>query len=129
MSKEWKFDSGEWWVICDICSRKVKVSQAKHRWDGFVVCPEDYEERHPIDFLKVRADKIRVEFVRAPADLLTNACTISGRHAYPAFAVAGCVVAGYEAYSPEDLLLEFICTPTGRLARADSGAADCATIV
>jgi hypothetical protein len=129
MGKEWRYDSGNWWIICDVCARKVKATEAKHRWDGFIVCPEDFEERQPLDFLRSSADKIRVDFVRLPVDeFLPEQCSVQGRHAYPLFAVAGCTIAGYTVYSPEGLLEEFICSPTGRLAKADSGSADCATI-
>ena len=36
--------SGQWNVTCDVCSKKIKMSEAKLRWDGFLVCPMDYEE-------------------------------------------------------------------------------------
>lgn len=64
MVKNWDYKSGDWWIICDVCSRKIKASIAKQRWDGFIVCPEDYEHRHPQDFLKSRSDKIIVPFTR-----------------------------------------------------------------
>jgi hypothetical protein len=56
--------SGSWNVTCDVCSKKIKASEAKKRWDGFIVCPDDYEERHPQDFVKARLDKITVPFTR-----------------------------------------------------------------
>lgn len=63
MSKNY-YVSGEWNVTCDVCSKKIKSSQAKQRWDGFIVCPEDYEQRHPQDFVKARTDKVSVPFTR-----------------------------------------------------------------
>jgi len=63
MSKNY-YVSGGFNVICDVCSKKIKASDAKHRWDGFVVCPEDYEQRHPQDFVKARQDKISIPFSR-----------------------------------------------------------------
>jgi len=56
--------SGEWNVTCDVCSRKIKAHEAKQRWDGFIVCPDDFEHRHPQDFVKAQTDKISVPFVR-----------------------------------------------------------------
>lgn len=56
--------SGEFNVTCDVCSRKIKASDAKQRWDGFIVCPDDFETRQPQDFVKPRQDKITVPFVR-----------------------------------------------------------------
>lgn len=56
--------SGQWNVICDSCGKKIKSGEAKQRWDGFIVCPQDYEQRHPQDFVKSRTDKISVPFTR-----------------------------------------------------------------
>lgn len=56
--------SGEWNVTCDVCSRKIKAHEAKQRWDGFIVCPDDFENRHPQDFVKAQTDKISVPFTR-----------------------------------------------------------------
>ena len=64
------YKAGEWWVICDICGKKIKAGEAKHRWDGFVVCPSDFEQRHPQDFVRARQDKISVPFTRPrPVDV------------------------------------------------------------
>ena len=64
MSKGWNYKSGDWWLQCDVCSKKIKASEAKHRWDGYVVCEEDYENRHPQDFIRAKMDKISVPFTR-----------------------------------------------------------------
>ena len=64
------FISGEWNVTCDVCSKKIKAHEAKQRWDGFIVCPEDYETRQPQDFVKAQVDKITVPFTR-PIPTLT----------------------------------------------------------
>ena len=58
------FISGEWNVTCDVCSRKIKAHEARQRWDGFIVCPDDMEQRHPQDFVKAQRDKISVPFQR-----------------------------------------------------------------
>lgn len=56
--------SGGWNVICDSCGKKIKASEAKQRWDGLIVCPNDFEMRQPQDFVKARQDKITVPFTR-----------------------------------------------------------------
>lgn len=77
MSKNY-YVSGGFNVICDVCSKKIKASEAKHRWDGFVVCPDDFENRHPQDFVKAHIDKITVPFQRPiPTLLFTNVTYIS----------------------------------------------------
>jgi len=55
---------GDWNLICDSCGRKFKASQVQKRWDGLYVCPEDWEMRHPSDFLRVQKEKISVEYAR-----------------------------------------------------------------
>ena len=56
--------SGEWNLICDVCGKKIKSGKSRHRWDGFVVCEDDWEERQPQDFVRARQDKISVPFTR-----------------------------------------------------------------
>lgn len=56
--------SGNWNVICDVCSKKIKASDAKQRWDGLIVCPSDFEHRHPQDYIRAKTDKITVPFTR-----------------------------------------------------------------
>ena len=58
------FISGEWNLTCDVCSKKIKAHEAKQRWDGFIVCGDCFENRHPQDFVKTRQDKISVPFSR-----------------------------------------------------------------
>lgn len=67
------YKAGEWNVTCDVCSKKIKAGQAKKRWDGFIVCHDDYETRHPQDFVRARQDKISVPFSRPiPTLIYTN---------------------------------------------------------
>ena len=55
---------GDYNVVCDVCSKKIKASDAKQRWDGLIVCPSDFEHRHPQDYVRARTDKITVPFTR-----------------------------------------------------------------
>ncbi len=70
MSHRWYFNSGDWNAICQSCGRKFKASQLHKRWDGLYVCEEDFEYRHPQDFLRSRADKIAPPWTSPrPADV------------------------------------------------------------
>jgi len=81
--------SGEWNVTCDVCSKKIKANEARQRWDGFIVCPDDYENRQPQDFVKAQSDKITVPFTRPiPAYVFTNI-------SYPLYCDTGYVQEGY----------------------------------
>ena len=65
--------SGEWNLICDVCGKKIKSGKSRHRWDGFVVCEKDWEERHSQDFVRARQDKISVPFTRPrPVDVFVT---------------------------------------------------------
>ena len=64
------YKSGDWNLICDVCNKKIKASESKQRWDGLIVCPNDFETRHPQDFVKSKEDKISVPFSRPrPPDI------------------------------------------------------------
>lgn len=105
MSKTWNYRSGDWWAICDVCAKKVKASKIKQRWDGLLVCPEDFEHRHSQDFIKVRQDKITVPFLRPrPQDVFvditytgdTLTCTPMSRSGVAGIGIAGCAQGGRE---------------------------------
>lgn len=55
---------GNWNALCDSCGRKFKASDLKKRWDGLIVCQEDWEQRHPQDLLRVQREQISVPWSR-----------------------------------------------------------------
>ena len=59
-----RFVPGDWNAICDVCAQKYKSSQMKKRWDGLMVCPNDWEPRHPQDFLRAVPDRQAVPWSR-----------------------------------------------------------------
>ena len=63
------FKSGSWNIICDRCCKKIKAEATKIDWQGLIVCPNCYEQRHPQDFVRSRQDKITVPYIRPPADI------------------------------------------------------------
>lgn len=129
MAYEHIYSPGDWLVICDVCSKKIKASQAQHRWDGLIVCPEDYETRHIQDFIRTPTEVARPDFIRAPVDeYLNNACSIPGRSGYAGIAVAGCAIAGNTMFSVEELLAGYICLIESHRSVADFAGADCAQV-
>lgn len=63
------YKSGSWNFICEVCGRKFKATQMKKRWDGAIVCREDWEPRHPQDFVKGVKDNPSVPLSRPePSD-------------------------------------------------------------
>lgn len=57
---------GDWNVITDCCGRTMKFSQVLRQWDGMIVCPDHYDPRHPLDFVKSTHDDQRVPISRSP---------------------------------------------------------------
>lgn len=88
MSKN-HFVSGQWNTTCDVCSKKIKSGEAKQRWDGFIVCPDDYEMRHPQDFVRARQDKITVPFSRPIPPLIFTNVTYGQMYVYDGWVVFG----------------------------------------
>lgn len=43
---------GDWNAVCFECGRKFKASMMKKHWQGYWVCPEHWEPRHPQDFVR-----------------------------------------------------------------------------
>lgn len=64
MGKADYYSHNDYNVICDRCGFKIKRSMARLTWDHLVVCPEDWEPRHPQDFVRGRKDKQSVPIAR-----------------------------------------------------------------
>jgi len=93
------YQAGEWNIRCMICDRKIKSGSIMKRWDGLLVCPDDYENRHPMDFLRARQERINVPFAY-PSSFDTfdvpnyppyPYCTQQGSSSLPTWAIAGCM--------------------------------------
>jgi hypothetical protein len=55
---------GEWNAICKVCGFKFKSSEMRKRWDGLMVCKEDYETRNPQDFIRAPKEDTSVPWTR-----------------------------------------------------------------
>jgi len=82
------FIGGNHWVSCDRCGCDVREQDSRTTWEGFVVCLDDWEPRHPQDFVRAKLDRIAPEgHVRPePADTFVP-------FIYPS-AIAGVAIAG-----------------------------------
>lgn len=47
---------GDFWRICERCGAKTRSSKTYRTWDGLYVCHDDFETRHPQDFVRGRKD-------------------------------------------------------------------------
>lgn len=50
------FEVNNHWNICDLCGSAVRNKDSRLTWDGKVVCPDDWDYRHPQDFVRGRKD-------------------------------------------------------------------------
>lgn len=55
---------GDWNAICDVCGFLYKASKLQERWDGLMVCRQDWELRHPQDYLKVPQEDTTIPWSR-----------------------------------------------------------------
>lgn len=97
------YKSGDANAICDICGFKYKLSELKRNWKNQLVCPQDWESRNELDFLKIPAEKNNLENPRveqADIEVITN-YIIAAESGYcstncatAGLAIAGCAIAG-----------------------------------
>ncbi len=67
---------GDWNTVCYQCGFKRKGSDLVRNWQGYYVCPEHNEPRHPQDFVKGVPDNQRPPFVQAmPSSIYTYSQT------------------------------------------------------
>ena len=59
--KNWKYRPGDHLVVDDISGFRRYASQCRMRWDNVLMPAEQFETRHPQDFLRARQDKIAVD--------------------------------------------------------------------
>lgn len=99
------YKPGEWNVHCDVCGFKFKSSQIRKRWDGFMVCENDWEADHPQKYIRVAETSQAVPYVRElQDDTFVNVCYIYTQSPYAGLATAGCAVAGNTTLTYEYLL-------------------------
>ena len=57
-------------MICDRCGFKYWNTELRREWTGLMVCRDDFETRHPQDFVRGVADRQVVPVSRPePADV------------------------------------------------------------
>ena len=104
-------ESGNWNSLCDVCGFKFKALNLKKRWDGLIVCKDDYEARHAQDFLRVQKERIAVPFSRPypTEDEYTGyTCSVVEINPRADIATADCARVGlenlpYETFDTESL--------------------------
>jgi len=88
---------GDHWVTCDVCGFDIRAGDIRERWDGLMVCPADYEMRHPQDFVRTLDEYLGAVGPVRPeptAVYTTGTCSEDGISGVAGDAVAGCMIAG-----------------------------------
>jgi hypothetical protein len=68
------YKSGSWNTICDRCGQKLKSTELRREWTGFMVCGSCFEVRHAQEFVRVHEEKIAVPWTRPVADTTIYVC-------------------------------------------------------
>ena len=55
------YRSGSHWAVCDFCGFQFRAEVLLETWDHFWVCDDDFEVRHPQDFLRAKTEKIAAD--------------------------------------------------------------------
>lgn len=61
------YKAGDYYIICDRCGFKIPRSRARKTWDNLIVCFNDFEYRHPQDFVRGVRDRQAVPEPRSEA--------------------------------------------------------------
>lgn len=51
-------------AICDVCGGQFKSDKLMQRWDGYMVCKDDWEPRNILDFYRPRDDNHKLPWTR-----------------------------------------------------------------
>lgn len=86
---------GNWKVACHICGMWYPSSEIQKRWDGALVCPKDYETRHPQTMIRVHGEHAVPSFVSKDAspDNYVGICSITTNSCFADLAGADCAIA------------------------------------
>ena len=52
------FQEGNNWAVCDSCGMEFRADKLQWRWDGALVCEDDWEPRHAQDYVRTKTDQI-----------------------------------------------------------------------
>lgn len=86
---------GNWKVTCDVCGFWYPSSEVRERWDGLIVCKDDWETRHPQTLIKINGETAVPAFIRSdPPDVFVHFCDIQDSSSYADMATADCARAG-----------------------------------
>lgn len=91
---------GTYATICDVCGFRFPSDKLQKRWDGLMTCSQDWEVRHPQDFIKVREEKVVPPWTRPEKYAEVFVCTIYTSMGKADQGQADCAKADYNPVIP-----------------------------
>lgn len=87
-----EFVLGDWNAACWRCGAKRKASTMRRQWQGYYVCPEHWEPRHPQDFVRGVPDNPSVPWSQPESEVYVGPqfCTPVDKMALPGYAIPDC---------------------------------------
>ena len=100
------FKSGCHNIWCDVCGFEFKSDQVRERWDGLIVCRDDYETDHPQKYIRIRETGLAVQPIRSEPedDFGDYVCYIYAINAFADLGEADCARADISTPSYSFLL-------------------------
>lgn len=102
MRVTWWKDPG-WNALCDVCGQKYKNTDLRERWDGLMVCTQDWEPQHPQLLIRPIPDQQPIPWSRPePVDTfithtynpVTDQCSVMGHYCQADYMEADCAIVG-----------------------------------
>lgn len=83
---------GTWKAVCDSCGFEFPSDELRERWDGFMVCIDDFETKHPLLDIRIRPERIAPPWVRPAGEpLFLHNCNIISSSCYAGLGTADCM--------------------------------------
>jgi hypothetical protein len=89
------YTPGDYLATCYRCGFVRLASLMRKHWQGYWVCPDHWEERHPQDFVRGVPDEQTVPWAQPPPeDVFIASCTFNGLSSIPGYGTPGCMIPG-----------------------------------
>jgi hypothetical protein len=86
------YKHGSWNILCAVCGVQFKSDEIRKRWDGLLVCKNDYEDRNILDFTRVKPEMGSVPYSN-PEPAVDTFVDVH----YLVTSIAGLAIAGFTA--------------------------------
>lgn len=97
------YKTGEHLSNCYRCGSTFLASKLQKTWDGFWVCDDDFEIRHPQDFLRAREDRQSANppILHDDTSILAATATFGHSYAVVGYAEVGRAIVGSDDDMPD----------------------------